>query len=94
VRDEAADRHPGVAIKQRQDGIPNRAADILEIDIDVIRIGRRQGARKPTRPMVDSGIKPELIRDIGAFVGASGNPDRPRTCDAGEPRPRPPFRQF
>ena len=75
--DKAADRDSGVAIKQRQDGIPDRPADVLEIDVDAVRAGGCQGIRKPLGPVVDRGVEPELIADIGAFGSASGNPNGP-----------------
>jgi hypothetical protein len=34
--------------------------------------------------VVDSGVEPELIADIGAFCGASSNPDGPRARDPGK----------
>src|SRR3546814_21106295 len=42
LRDEAADRHPGGAVEQRQHRVENLAGDILEIDVDAIRAGLGQ----------------------------------------------------
>src|SRR5438093_12250728 len=37
VRDQTADRHPREVVQQWEDGVPDRAADILEINIDALR---------------------------------------------------------
>jgi hypothetical protein len=82
--DKAADRDAGVAIKQRQDGIPDRPADVLEINVDSIWTDSGQRLRKLSGSMIYGSIEPKLIADIGAFRGASGNSDRPGTRDAGK----------
>src|SRR3546814_7133051 len=40
--DQAADRHPGEIVEQRQHGLPDGAADQFEIDVDAVRARRGQ----------------------------------------------------
>src|SRR5271170_900263 len=41
LRDQSTDRDARVGIEQRQSRLPNRTADILKIDVDAFRAGRR-----------------------------------------------------
>ena len=48
-RDQAADRHAGEIVQQRQHRLEHRAADVLEIDVDALRARRLEPRRQGRR---------------------------------------------
>jgi hypothetical protein len=40
--DEATQWHPGEAVEQRQDCLPDRAANVFEINVDAARTGAKK----------------------------------------------------
>ena len=74
----------GERIEQRQHGLPDGAADILEVDIDALRACRRELFGKVRRPMVDGRVEAQLLGDVTALVRPAGNADRAGAADLGE----------
>ena len=73
----ATHRHAGEAIEQRQYGLPDGAADILEIDINSVRTSFNQPCLKVTRSVIDCRIEAERVRQVSALVRSSGDTDGP-----------------
>src|SRR3546814_6771130 len=79
VGDEAADRHARAILQQRQHRGGDIAADVLDIDVDAVRAGRRELRGVVRGLVVDAGIEAERS-DGGALVGAAGDADHARTA--------------
>src|ERR1700722_16243549 len=82
--DEATDWHPREAIEQRQNRLPDRAANVFEIDVDAARTGFGQLFRELFGPVIDHGVEAELIADIRTLLGAAGDSDCARTGQFGK----------
>ncbi len=76
VRNQPADGHARERVEQRQNGVEDGTADVLEVDVDSLRAGgfQRLGEIRPS--VVDARVEPELVHDIPALALAAGNPDR------------------
>src|SRR5262249_35628426 len=61
-----------------------RATDILEIDVDTFRPGRRKTADQIRCPMVDAGVEAEFVGHVTAFLWSSGDADGVGALDAGD----------
>src|SRR3546814_11001361 len=83
VGDEAADRHARAILQQRQHRGGDIAADVLDIDVDAVRAGRRELRGVVRGLVVDAGIEAERS-DGGALVGAAGDADHASTEDLAE----------
>ena len=87
--DEAAHRHPGEGVEQRQHRVEDPAADILEIDVDAIRAGGRELLAEVGGAVVEGGVEAELFRQRPHLGGAAGDADSPRPaqlCDLADGR--------
>src|SRR5438132_2637905 len=73
----AAHHDAAKVVEPRKHRLLHRAADILEIDVDAFGAGRIQRGAEVGAAMVDRGIEAELVLDIAAFVGATGDADDP-----------------
>src|SRR3984957_2819720 len=82
--DEATDWRPREAIEQRQNRLPDRAANVFEIDVDAARAGFSKLFREPCRSVIDHGIEAELIADIRTLLRAAGDSDGPGTGQFGK----------
>jgi hypothetical protein len=71
LRDQPADGHARETIKQGQHGLPNSAADILEIHVDAFRAGRCEHFRKVGRTMVDGSVEAKFLCSVAAFFRAA-----------------------
>src|SRR5262245_13033279 len=76
LRDHAAERDASEGIDQPQARVEERAAYVLEVDVDAFGTGlakcREEIAR---RPVVDGGVGAQLARDVAAFVIGSRRGD-------------------
>src|SRR5690606_25832893 len=72
--DQSAERDAAKGVHQRQDGIENLSADVLEVDIDALRARRLEVGRQIARLVVNGSIEPEFVDQILALL-------RP-ACDA------------
>src|SRR6266849_2927659 len=61
LRDQAADRDARERVEQRHHRLPDRAADVLEVDIDAIRAGRRQPGAEISALVIDGCVEAELV---------------------------------
>ena len=66
--DKPADRNARKVIQQRQHRIENRAADILEIDIDAIRTGCFQIFAQLGLAMIEARVESELVPNEAAAL--------------------------
>src|SRR5262249_54210230 len=73
VRDESAHGHACADVEQRQNSIEHGAADILEIDIDAARTGRREPLAQLRLVPIDADIETELPNGVATLVRAAGD---------------------
>src|ERR1051325_1997895 len=83
-RDHAAHDHAAEIVEAGKDGVLHRAADILEIDIDAVWAGLIERRAEIGIAMVERRVEAKLVLDVAALVGATGDPDHPRTLALGE----------
>ena len=84
LRDQAGDRDARKLVEQRQHRLPDRPADVLEVDIDAVRAGRRQLGGEIGVPVIDGGVEAKLVLHIRAFLGAARDADCPCAGDLRE----------
>src|SRR5262249_11345671 len=76
LRDRAAQADAGEEVEVGEHGIADRAADVVEVDIDAVRARRLDGGGKVRlRLVVDAGIEPQLVLDVGALLGSACDAD-------------------
>src|SRR3546814_9458221 len=80
-RDESANRNAREFVEEREHGLPYRAADQFEIDVDTIGAGGSKLVGEARRAMIDRSIEAKLVDEIGAFLRAAGNPHDPAALD-------------
>src|SRR5690606_24198931 len=73
--DQAAQRDAGMNVEEWQDGVEDRAADILEIDVDAAGNGFPELLREVRVVAVDAGVEAECLDHEAAFLRAAGNAD-------------------
>src|SRR5665213_4292804 len=83
-RDHATHDHAAEIVEQREHRGLDRAADILEIDVDPLGTGGGERAAEIAAAMVDASIEADLARHIAAFVGAAGDADNAAAVTLGE----------
>src|SRR5687767_11706854 len=71
VRDQPADRHPCEGVQKREDGVPDLAADILEIDVDALRASRSQAFAEICRAVIESCLEAELLGEVARLLLAA-----------------------
>src|SRR3546814_14544720 len=81
LRDESANRNARELVEEREHGLPYRAADQFEIDVDTIGAGGSKLVGEARRAMIDRSIEAKLVDEIGAFLRAAGNPHDPAALD-------------
>src|SRR3546814_3494300 len=62
LRDESANRNARELVEEREHGLPYRAADQFEIDVDTIGAGGSKLVGEARRPMIDRSIEATLVR--------------------------------
>src|SRR3546814_4950896 len=67
LRDESANRNARELVEEREHGLPYRAADQFEIDVDTIGAGGSKLVGEARRAMIDRSIEAKLVDEIGAF---------------------------
>jgi len=72
LRGQAADRDPAVLYHVGGHGIADRAADILEIDIDPVRAEGAQPLLDILMPVIDGMIEAEIVGQPSAFLRRAG----------------------
>ena len=72
--DEPANRDAGEVVEQREHGIEDLAADVLEVDVDPLGQASSGRSGKIGCAVVEAGIEAELVQDVGALL------PRPRRC--------------
>src|SRR3546814_17335912 len=80
-RDESANRNAREFVEEREHGLPYRAADQFEIDVDTIGAGGSKLVGEARRAMIDRSIEAKRVDEIGAFLRAAGNPHDPAALD-------------
>ncbi len=75
LRNQAAHRHARADVEQRQHGVEDRAADVLEIDVDAVRAGVGQLSREVRRAPVEAHVEAERAGDVAAFFGVARDAD-------------------
>ena len=81
MRDQAADRHACEDIELRKDRLENRAADILEIDVDALRAGVLELCGEIGITVIDAGIEAQLLDRVVAFFLPARDADRAQSFD-------------
>ncbi|MDR7297625.1 hypothetical protein J2X16_002974 [Pelomonas aquatica] len=76
--DEAADRHAGMQVQQRQHRVEHVAADVLEVDIDALRACRCKLSGDIGRTAVDAGVEAEIADGMAALATAASDADDAR----------------
>src|ERR1700724_1726897 len=79
--DQTADRYARIFIEQWQHRLPDRAADILEINVDAVWAGGRQLGGKIGGTEIDRRVEAQFVSDEGAFLRTAGNADRPGVAE-------------
>ena len=83
-RDQAADGEARKIIEPTQTLREGFAADVLEQSVEPVRQRRLHLVGEMRRLVIDADVEAELVADIGAFLRAAGNADRPRAGELGE----------
>ena len=85
MRNLAADRHAGPRVEHRDHGIGDRAADVVEVDVDALGAQLAQlfdvvlgGA------IVERAVEAQLVDDIASFFVVSRNAHGAATFDLGD----------
>src|SRR6202022_1311954 len=81
LSDQAADRHARKIVKQGQYRLPNRPADVLEIDVDAVRARGSELSWKIDGAVIDRRVEAELVFPVRAFLRPAGDADRSRAGD-------------
>src|SRR5215469_6849778 len=81
---QPADGNAGERIEEGKHSLEYRASDILEIDVNTFRAGRRKTADQIRCPMVDAGVEAEFVGHVTAFLWSSGDADGVGALDAGD----------
>src|SRR3984893_18518964 len=69
LRDHAAEGNAGVRIHEPQDGIEERPAHVLEVDVDAGGTRRAERFQKIARLLVvDGGVRAQLLGQVGTLV--------------------------
>ena len=84
MRDCSADDDSGAAREVGERSLQNRAADVVEIDIDALGTMLPEGASDVFGFVIDSGIEAEVFDDIAALLGAPGDADDVAVFDFGD----------
>ena len=74
--DQAANRHAGRGIQQRQNFIEHFPADVLIVDIDPLRAGFKQFDGEIGRAVIDTDVEAESFYRIAALLAAAGDAHR------------------
>src|SRR6202030_2838626 len=82
--DQTADRYAPIFIEQWQHRLPDRAANILEINVDAVWAGGRQLGGKIGGTVIDRRVEAQFVSDEGAFLRTAGNADRPGAGELGQ----------
>src|SRR6266536_1617343 len=76
LRDHAAERNTGEGIEKPQHGVQDRAAHVLEVDVDALGTGLPERVEDVGRFLVAyGGVGAELAREIRALVVRPGRAD-------------------
>ena len=81
--DEIA-RGGGMELPQGHHRIEDRAADVLEVDVDPVGTGRAQIRRETSRLVVDAGIESELFDHVLALHRSAGDTHGATALDPGD----------
>ena len=75
MSDHSADRHPCKRIQQRKDGLKDRAAHILEININPVRTGLAQLFFEIRICVIHAVVESQFVDNEPAFLSRACNPD-------------------
>ena len=85
LRDRTAKRDAREEVEVAQNGVGDRAADIVEIDVDAVGAGGAEGRIEILLGLVvDAGIEAEVILHEGAFLGAARDADGAAAHELGD----------
>src|SRR5216684_925689 len=73
--DQARDRHARELVQSRKYRLPDRPADVLEIDVNAVRAGRRELCNEAGLVVIDHCVEAELILHVGALSRATRDPE-------------------
>ena len=62
-------------VQEREDGVEDLAADVLEVDVDAGGAGLLQSLRERRVAVVQAGVEAELFRDVPTLLLAPGDAD-------------------
>src|SRR6185295_7753355 len=79
--DDAANRHAREIIEQREYSVPNRTADIFEVNVDPLGASFFQLRCHIRRAVIDCRIEAELLHDVFALLFAACDTDSARALD-------------
>src|SRR5208282_6117495 len=71
-------------VEQWQHRLPDRPADILEVNVDAVWRRSRQLGWKIGCTVIDRGVEAQFLLRESAFFRAAGNADCPRAGELGE----------
>ena len=75
-RNLAADNNAGTDINQREDGVADWAADVVEVDVDTVGAEFLQFAEIVVgRFVIESGVEAEFVGEVGDLFIRAGNAD-------------------
>ena len=84
LRDQAAQHHARKRIHQREHGVEDRAADVLEIHVHAVRAGVAQLLREVAGLVIDAGVEAQLLHHVVALRLPARDADRAATLDLRE----------
>ena len=82
--DGPAQHHAGSQIDPVEDGLEDRATDVVEEDVDTVRARGAQAAGDIFGAVVDARVEPQLVGDPRALLVGARDPDHAATADLGD----------
>ncbi len=84
LRDLPADDDAGTEREPPEDGLGQGAADVVEVEVDAVGAELLQARVDVVGLVVDAGVVAVLVREIGEFLRAAGDPHRAAAGDLRE----------